>query len=57
MLELVRHQYVIAEQDDLHGDIWIVPGKLLGEKLDRSKIDNYAQATDTGETGDGSSSS
>ena len=57
MLELVRHQYVIAEQDNLHGDIWIVPGTLLGEKLDRSKIDNYAQATDTGEADDGPSSS
>jgi segregation and condensation protein A len=27
VLELVRHHSVVAEQNDLHGEIWIVPGR------------------------------
>jgi segregation and condensation protein A len=27
VLELVRHHSVVAEQNDLHGEIWIVPGE------------------------------
>ena len=27
VLELVRHHSVVAEQNDLHGEIWIVPGQ------------------------------
>ena len=27
VLELVRRHSVVAEQNDLHGEIWIVPGE------------------------------
>ncbi|MCH5377096.1 MAG: segregation/condensation protein A [Planctomycetes bacterium] len=43
ILELVRHHSVRAEQEDLHGEIWILPGEAFGEQLDLSNVDNYGQ--------------
>ncbi|REK12223.1 MAG: chromosome segregation protein ScpA [Planctomycetota bacterium] len=41
VLELVRHDQVHAEQNDLFGEIWILPGASLGGELDTSAIDTY----------------
>ena len=41
ILELVRHHRVRAEQNDLFGEIWILPGPDTTEPLDPSQIDNY----------------
>ena len=30
VLELVRHHHIRAEQNDLHGEIWILPGERFG---------------------------
>jgi len=43
ILELVRHHSVRAEQEDLHGEIWILPGEAFQEQLDLSNVDNYGQ--------------
>ncbi len=43
ILELVRHYRVRAEQNDLFGELWILPGDSL-EPLDMSQIDNYEHA-------------
>ena len=42
VLELARHHGVITEQDDLYGDLVIVPGDGFSEKLDVSNIDDYS---------------
>jgi segregation and condensation protein A len=42
ILELTRHHGVVAEQDDLDGEIWILPGENFNETLDLSKVDNYS---------------
>jgi segregation and condensation protein A len=41
ILELVRHHSVRTEQEDLHGEIWILPGEAFHEYLDLSNVDNY----------------
>ncbi len=41
ILELVRHHSVRTEQNDLHGEIWIVPGEDFRESIDLSDVDNY----------------
>ncbi len=41
ILELVRHHCVIAEQDDPHGEIWIVPSDNFDESLELSGVDTY----------------
>lgn len=41
ILELVRHHDVRAEQNDLFGDIWLLPGAQTGATLDLSATDNY----------------
>ena len=40
VLELVRHHHVRAEQNDLHGEIWILPGERFGQpvNLDDSQV-------------------
>ncbi len=43
ILELVRHHSVRTEQEDLHGEIWILPGPSFHEQLDLSNVDNYGQ--------------
>lgn len=41
VLELVRHHGVRAEQNELHGEIWILPGAATPEKLELSEADDY----------------
>ena len=41
VLELTRHHDVVAEQNDLHGEIVIVPSEGFQEVLDTSNIDDY----------------
>jgi segregation and condensation protein A len=41
VLELVRHQRVWAEQNDLFGEIWLLPGPNTAAPLDPSQVDNY----------------
>lgn len=41
ILELVRHHGVRAEQDKLHGEIWILPGERVSQSLDAAAADNY----------------
>lgn len=42
VLELVRHHGVRAEQQQLHGEIWLSPGEGPPESVDPAKVDNYA---------------
>jgi segregation and condensation protein A len=44
ILELVRHQCVRAEQDGMHGEIWIIPGPNFGASLDPANVGNYEYA-------------
>ena len=41
ILELVRHQQVRAEQNQLFGEIWVLPGAAPGVELDPTAIDDY----------------
>lgn len=41
ILELVRHHSVRTEQNDLHGEIWIIPGEDFSHELKVSDVDNY----------------
>jgi segregation and condensation protein A len=41
ILELVRHQQVRAEQNQLFGEIWVLPGPSPAAELDPSSIDSY----------------
>lgn len=41
ILELVRHHSVRAEQNDVHGEIWILPGDNFNQSLELSDVDNY----------------
>lgn len=41
ILELVRHHGVKAEQNDLFGEIWVVPGATAPATLDPTLADNY----------------
>jgi len=43
ILELVRHHSVRTEQEDGHGEIWILPGEVFSEALDLSNVDTYGQ--------------
>ena len=40
-LELVRHYRVRAEQNDLFGEIWVLPGPAEAGPLDLSNVDDY----------------
>ena len=51
VLELVRHHRVRAEQNDLFGEIWILPGADSAAPLDPSQVDNYDHNPET--TADG----
>jgi segregation and condensation protein A len=46
VLELVRHHRVRAEQNDLFGELWIVPGPDTAEPLDLAQVDNYEHTVD-----------
>jgi len=41
ILELVRHHSVTTEQDNLHSEIWILPGENFASDLDLQQVDNY----------------
>ncbi len=41
ILELVRHHSVRTEQNDLHGEIWILPGENFDVRIDFSEVDAY----------------
>ena len=41
VLELVSHHHVRVEQNDLFGEIWILPNLECTEPLDLSDVDNY----------------
>jgi len=49
ILELVRHHSVRTEQEDGHGEIWILPGEAFGTSLDLSQVDTYGEAAADGE--------
>ena len=46
VLELVRHDRVRTEQNDLFGEIWILPGADTTVPLDPSDVDNYEHTID-----------
>jgi segregation and condensation protein A len=50
VLELVNHHRVRVEQNDLFGEIWILPDLACSEPLDLSSVDNYdhSEASDEG---------
>ena len=39
VLELVRHHDVVAEQDEMHGEIWIVPGEEFSDTAEFEDVD------------------
>jgi segregation and condensation protein A len=41
ILELVRHQQVRAEQNQLFGEMWVLPGPAPSAELDPSSVDSY----------------
>ena len=41
LLELVRHHHVRAEQNELHGEIWILRGDRFDSPLDLSNVETY----------------
>jgi len=41
VLELVRHEQVHLEQNDLFGEIWLLPNLTCAEPLDFSTVDSY----------------
>ena len=41
VLELVRHHRIQAEQNELFGEIWLLPGAETAAPLDPTEIDNY----------------
>jgi len=44
VLELVRHQRVHLEQNELFGEIWLLPSGDCSKPLDLSDVDNYDHA-------------
>ena len=44
VLELVRHHQVRAEQNELFGEIWLLPNMEQVEPLDLADVDNYEHA-------------
>lgn len=51
VLELTRHHNVVAQQDDLHGEILIVASEHFSEHLDTSNIDEYNPHLPAGDPG------
>ena len=41
VLELVRHQHARVEQNELHSEIWILPGVEPAGPLNLSVVDSY----------------
>jgi chromatin segregation and condensation protein Rec8/ScpA/Scc1 (kleisin family) len=44
VLELVRHHRVRVEQNDLFGEIWVLPEVDCRQPLDLSDVDEYEHA-------------
>ena len=44
VLELVRHHRVRIEQNELFGEIWLLPEADCSQPLDLSNVDNYEHA-------------
>jgi segregation and condensation protein A len=44
VLELVRHHRARLEQNELFGEIWLLPDVQCAQPLDRSAVDNYEHA-------------
>jgi segregation and condensation protein A len=44
VLELVRHQHARVEQNDLHGEIWILPGAEPAGPLNLTAVGDYGPA-------------
>ncbi len=42
VLELVRHHQVRTDQNHLFGEIWVMPGPTVHQKIDITQIDDYA---------------
>jgi len=49
ILELVRHRHVLAEQNQLHGEIWILPSERFSPVFDASDADGYDHGTEENE--------
>ena len=45
-LELVRHRHVLAEQNRLHGEIWILPSDGFSKTFDASNVDQYTHGSE-----------
>ena len=45
VLELVRNYHVRTEQNDLFGQIWILPGEAAAAEIDPTQVDNYDSST------------
>jgi segregation and condensation protein A len=43
ILELVRHHRVYAEQEGVHGEIWVTPGDEFHESLELGEVDSYGR--------------
>ena len=44
VLELVRHHHVRVEQNELFGEIWLLPDEDCNRPLDLSNVNNYEHA-------------
>jgi segregation and condensation protein A len=51
ILELVRHRHVVAEQDGIHGEIWIQPGEGFSQDLDLSDTNSFEHPHDSKRAG------
>ncbi len=45
VLELVRNYHVRTEQNDLFGEIWILPGEAAAAEIDPAQVDNYDRSS------------
>ena len=41
VLELIRHHNLECEQQDLFGEMWLLPSETLGDHLDLTAVDSY----------------
>lgn len=52
ILELVRHHNVSTEQNEPHGEIWIIPGEKFDENLALADVDDYGTVENADATPD-----
>ena len=45
ILELVRNYHVRTEQNELFGEIWIMPGEAAAAEIDPAEVDNYDRSS------------